>query len=88
MIKETLEVLSPGTRSFLEMAKQLNIGLEELKQRLSILENGGYIHQIRADGCSNIMCRGCGCSGGCAKASQEATVYHLTAKGKKAIRRA
>jgi hypothetical protein len=91
MIKETLEALSPGTRSFAELAIVLRIGSEDLKHRLAILESGGYIQKILGGDCASFICKGCGCSKGCTKAAgnaQSIIAYQLTAKGSKVLGRA
>lgn len=88
MIRETLEVLRPGTQTMAEMAEQLGVSAEDLRQRLRILEDRGYIQKAEGPGscggssCKEGRCVGCACSSSTAPNS---VTYALTGKGRKAM---
>ncbi len=90
MIRDTLELIQNGTRSMREMADRLGVGMEDLRQRLLILEEKGFIKKVTDQGgCSPIKCLGCHCSSGCGSAGgcapSSAATYILTDKGKKVV---
>jgi Mn-dependent DtxR family transcriptional regulator len=73
MIRLTLVVLRPGAQSTAEMAERLGVKPEELRQRLAILKDQGFVHKIE-EGCAPSACSGCmGCESS------------LTERGKKAL---
>ncbi|MDW5563415.1 MAG: hypothetical protein SA339_09335 [Methanomassiliicoccus sp.] len=87
MIRDTLELLRVGINTVTDMADQLAVGEEDVRQRLRLLEDKGFIQRIMDEGgCASAQCRGCRCSE-CRNASEgvRSITYIMTAKGRKAV---
>jgi predicted ArsR family transcriptional regulator len=85
MIRDTLELLRAGINSVTDMADQLGVGVEDVRQRLRILEDKGLIQKMMDQGGCASRCPGCRHSGcGQAQGCQSST-YVLTEKGKRAM---
>jgi hypothetical protein len=92
MIRETLGALRTGNQTPEDLAQRLGIGREELKRRLELLENGGYISKVsEPPACGPRACPGCSGSrsGGCCPSSGGAKgmAFVLTEKGARALGR-
>ncbi len=90
MIKETLGYLSSGDITLNELAKKSGVGIDELKQRLQMLEHMGYIVQEDVE-MGVGTCGSCSycpssktCSGIALKSGIKIVTYQLTEKGKRA----
>ena len=87
MILETLRALRAGGQTPEDMALRLNIGREELRQRLDLLEKSGYIARLKEAPCAG-ACPGCrGSRPGCSPLKDGAGTYALTEKGRRALDR-
>jgi predicted ArsR family transcriptional regulator len=88
MIRETLELLRTGSNSLQEIADRMGVGVEDLRQRLKIMEDSGFIKSVSAGGCLPSAC-GCHCPGCGVRSSgaapQPVTGYVLTEKGKRVL---
>jgi hypothetical protein len=91
MIRDTLELLKNGSRSTMDIAERLGVGIEDLRQRLRILEDKGLIQKVtdQGGGCSSLKCLGCrgsGCGDSCARSFSGTNVYVLTEKGRRVVK--
>ena len=90
-MRETLMMLRPGARSLVETAQRSRICMEDLRQRLDLLENEGYVRKVRGEGSSPCpspsrqRCRGCRSRSCCD--DQGVTFYFLTEKGSRVLDR-
>ena len=87
MLKDILEIMSRGDRSFSELALSLDISTRELRNRLQTLENMGYVERLPGIG-GEKACTFCPTASGCESCGsniQFPDTYRITSKGKKLI---
>ena len=87
MLKDILEIMSRGDRSFSELALSLDISTRELRNRIQTLENMGYIEKLPGIG-GEKACTFCPTASGCESCGsniQFPDTYRITSKGKKLI---
>lgn len=89
MMRETLMMLRPGARSLAETAQSSRICMEDLRQRLVLLENEGYVLKVTGEESSPWPIPGCQRCPGCRSRScfddQGVTFYFLTEKGSRVL---
>lgn len=85
MIRQTLEALDSEGLTISEVARRLAIRPEELRVRLDMLEERGYVKKDEGSSDCSVHCGGhcAGCSG--SKASPRSTVFMLTEKGRSVL---
>jgi len=80
MIKDILKLMSLGGITLPEMARRLGAGLDDLKNRLEMMERMGYVealHEVGRSECPSCHTSKC-LAGDC---HSESAIYHLTKKG-------
>lgn len=85
MIRKTLESLAASS-SLAEMAERLGIGMDDLRLRLELLEEKGFIERFRLEACSPSSCEH-KCSGCTGSSAPPAEGYQLLEKGRRALER-
>jgi hypothetical protein len=91
MIIETLKLISLGKLSLSEVARKLNISGDEMKNRLEIMQQTGYVEVVSEENpsdpaiCSSCLLREyCSESGAVYLASKG---YRITEKGRRVLER-
>jgi hypothetical protein len=84
MIRETLETLVASS-SMSDMAERMGIGMDDLRLRLTLLEEKGFLRRTGGEACESSCGRHCP---GCVSApAASAEGYELTDKGRKVLER-
>lgn len=84
MIRETLESLVASS-SMADMAERMGVSMDDLRLRLSLLEEKGFIRRTGGEACVSSCGRHCpGCA---ASPAAPAEGYELTDKGRRMLER-
>jgi hypothetical protein len=89
MIIETLKLISLGKLSLSEVAQKLNIGRDEMKNRLEIMKQTGYVEAVPGEyGDEPEICSSCPLRKSCSESRAVYSAskgYRITEKGRRVL---